>query len=232
MPRKALIRSDRYPYHVTNRCNNREPFPLPAAEVWPLYEERLYEITYLFQARIHAVVLMPNHFHLLVTTPNEDLGEVMMHFVRSITKDLNLKTGQTGRVFGSRYHWSLVDSERYFLHAYKYLYRNPVRARLSSTAEEYPFSTLPGLLGEQTLNFPLHYPYEQSAASELIKPYLTDLNWLNRPTIAETEKRIRMGLRRLKFQLPRDSNGVRSDLLPLDEIAGTYRPSGSKLKCS
>ncbi len=210
MPRKSLIRSELLPYHVTNRCNNREPFRLPTEDVWRICENRLYEITYLFQARIHAFVLMPNHFHLLITTPSEDLGKVMMHFVRSLTKDVNLKSGQSGRIFGSRYHWSLIDSRSYFFHAYKYLYRNPVRAQLTQSAEDYRFSTLPGLLGMQRLGFPLHLPYELDQTSPSLVRQLTDVPWLNRPSHSETEERIRKALRRLRFEFPRDSKGAKN----------------------
>src|SRR4051812_21996239 len=110
MPRKSLIRSDRLPYHVTARANNREAFHLPMEVVWRVFECQCFEISVLFGARIHSFVLMNNHFHMLISTPHEDLGEVMMHFMRSGTRLLNLISGRSGRVFGARYFWSLIEN--------------------------------------------------------------------------------------------------------------------------
>src|ERR1700752_2973729 len=106
MSRKPLIKSKIHPYHVTGRCNNRETFYCNLDEVWELLCLELSEIIEKFQVNIHAFVLMPNHFHLLISTPTDDLSETMKTFMCAVTKKINLKTGRSGRVFGSRYHWS------------------------------------------------------------------------------------------------------------------------------
>lgn len=113
MPRKPLIRSKTLPYHVTLRCNNREPFHSPDFAVWNIICNQIAEAQNRYQWKIHAFVLMPNHLHMLVTTPEEDLGIIMRDFVAITTKKLNRHAGRSGRVFGKRYHWSLVDDENY-----------------------------------------------------------------------------------------------------------------------
>src|SRR4051794_18500799 len=124
MPRKTLIRSNTLPYHVTARTNNRELFHLPLNLVWDIMNSHIFEAIILFRIKIHAFVLMPNHFHLLITTPEEDLGRVMQIIMKSGTKTINTESRRTGRVFGSRYHWTIIESEVYFAHALKYVYRN------------------------------------------------------------------------------------------------------------
>lgn len=202
MPRRSLIRTTFAPYHVTARNNNREAYPLPLEEVWTILTWYAFETTILFGARIHSLVLMPNHFHLLITTPEEDLGEVMQHFMRECTKLINARSGRSGRLYGARYHWTLVDSALYFAHAYKYLYRNPVRAQLCEKVEDYTYSTLAWKLGHQRSRFLLWYPF--GVEEFLIMPNSIDerLEWLNRPFQSEHEKEIQRLLRRTLFRAP------------------------------
>lgn len=203
MPRKTLIRSKNHPYHVTARANNREEFHLPLHQVWKVLNHDFFEANLIFKVEIHALVLMPNHFHLLITAPEEDLGMVMQQSIRSITKTLNLKSGRSGRVFGSRYHWTLIDSHLYFAHALKYVYRNPVKAKLSEKVEDYEFSTLSGLLGAQPLAFPLYFPFGMS--QHLLVPERTEdmLSWLNTPFQLEHEAAVKKALRKTRFAPPK-----------------------------
>jgi putative transposase len=196
MPRKPKPRSNDFPYHLTARTNNRDAFHCPLDRVWRIMLEGCAEIKLLYESEIHALVLMPNHFHMLMTTPCAEIGVVMKRFMQSVTASINRFSNRTGRVFSGRYHGSLINSEVYFAHAYIYVLRNPVRAGLSSTVDEYPFSTLRFQLGSSRAEFPLHYPFGGSSLPLL--PQKTDvlLNWLNRPTPQEQLDAIRIGLRK------------------------------------
>jgi putative transposase len=199
MPRKPLIRSSTLPYHVTARGNNREPFHLASEDVWKIFEAHCFEIYLLFQVQVHAFVLMNNHFHLLISTPHEDLGKVMMYFMRTVTRTINLRSGRSGRVFGARYHWSLIDSDLYFAHALKYVYRNPVRAGVCVRAEEYPFSSLAGVLGFRPLSFPLFFPFGCEGFLKIPSELDDLLLWLNQPFRKEQQLAIQKALRRTQF---------------------------------
>ncbi len=170
-------------------------------KAWEYMSSHLYEIQLLFGGKIHALVLMPNHLHLILTVPNEDLGIVMQRYVGSVTRTLNLISGRTGRVFGGRYHWTLIDSERYYACVYKYVYRNPVKAGLCARVEDYPFSTLAGLLGSAQLPIPLHYPWGRTDSWPLPDELGHLLDWLNRPFNNEADSAIRRALKRTQFGL-------------------------------
>jgi hypothetical protein len=95
------------------------------------------------------------------------------------------------------------------MNAYKYLYRNPVRAEICKGVEDYKYSTLSGLLGGQKLIIPL---IEDTL---LFNPTFDDstLLWLNRDTSKEHDEEMRLALRRAVFKLPREkSTGLASDL--------------------
>ena len=199
MPRKLLVRSNHFPYHVTARCNNREPFPCTLREVWKTLTNLSLEAHMLYGARTHGLVLMSNHFHLLMTTPREDIGVVMKRFLESGTKTLNLISGRSGRIFGSRYHWSLVNSARYFRQVLKYVYRNPVRAGVCERVEDYEFSTLQGLLGRSRLEMPLYFPFNEVGFVGLPEEPIDQIDWFNQPFRKEVEVAIKSGLKQTEF---------------------------------
>jgi putative transposase len=204
MARKQLIVTRSLPYHVTARSNNREPFHCPLDKVWEVLTNECLFARAAYGAKTHALTLMPNHFHLIISTPNEDLGVVMSKFMRTVAETINLYSGRTGRVFGNRYYKTVIDTPLYFAHATKYLYRNPVKAGLCARVEHYPHSTVKGLVGQGPLEMPLFYPYGGNALP-LMPPEASDefLVWLNRPFQKEHDEAIQKGLRKSRFALPK-----------------------------
>jgi putative transposase len=168
-------------------------------EVWSIISKQLYEITEKYGCSIHAFVLMPNHFHLMMSSRNEDLGVVMQRLMLSITKKMNFYSGRSGRIFGGRYHGSLIQDENYLDHALKYIYRNPVKAGLSETVESYPFSTIQFVIYKRPIDFPLSPPIGHL---NLIPHQDTNdfINWLNQPFSNEEDQSLRGGFKKTIFE--------------------------------
>lgn len=205
MPRRTLIRSATHPYHVVNQVNNREWFHLPKTEVWEILNHKCLNITQSCGAQIHALVMMSNHYHMILSCPQSDLGEVMWEFGRSVVRTYNNSSGRKGHLFIGRYKWSLVCTANYYSCALKYVFRNPVRAGICENVEDYPFSSLLDV-SQCGLGFPIASPSER-LLRDLPKDPQTFLRWLNTPFQSEDSERIRKGLRRRIFKLPRDYNG-------------------------
>jgi putative transposase len=205
MPRKQLIRSTVHPYHVTVRCNNKEQFYCDLSFVWKTFAIEFNNIMERFHPKIHAFLLMPNHFHLLITTPAEDLGVIMQNLISPTTKIINVKSGRSGRVFGARYHWSLINSANYYDCALKYVYRNPVKAGIVDSVQNYAFSTLRSVLGHEKYPFLIEPPsgYDFNIPSN---KRLEFLDWLNQPFKTEEEQSIRFGFTKSRFNTPRNPN--------------------------
>ncbi len=206
MPRRALERSSDCPYHVTLRVNNREPFPLPLKEVWNLLNSEIYRIQLLFKTQVHAVVLMPNHIHLLLTVSEGDLGVVMNQFVSALTLQTHLRSGRSGRLFGNRYHWSIIKSSRYYGHALKYVYRNPVKAKLCRRVEDYAFSSLAALIGRYPLLSSIQHPpngIDGDLPWRDKEPYEL-LPWLNEAYSDRIDHLIGLGMKRAVFDELKD----------------------------
>ena len=109
---------------------------------WKILCSQMLEVQTQYRADVHAMVLMPNHFHILLTTPNSDVDKIMKKFMESTTRIINAKAGRIGHLYGGRYHWSLIEDPIYFAHTYKYVLRNPVKAKLCQNVESYKFSSI------------------------------------------------------------------------------------------
>ena len=143
------------PIHITARSNNREQFPIPIDEVFEILESYLFLISKAYFLEIISFVLMPNHFHLMVRDPKLNLPTAMNYFMRETAKEINRCADRINRMWGGPYHSSVITSLNYYYACYRYVYRNPVVARLSEDTLSYPYSSLGVLLGERKSILPL-----------------------------------------------------------------------------
>lgn len=198
MPRKKLIRCPSLPYHLTARANNRETFHGELSYAWKVFTDELYLQQVLRGVRVHAFVLMPNHFHLLATSPHCGIDLVMKEVLGSATRILNTRYRRSGHVFGGRYHWSLIGEPDYYAHALKYVLRNPVKAGLCSSVSDYDFSSHSGLMGRVYL--PLSITPPGGPLVRLVPQSFEAMDvWLNTAHAAEHNEAIRKALRRKEF---------------------------------
>lgn len=142
MPRKNLIRSDQFPYHVTIRTNNKEWFDIPMSKVWKICKRSISLADEKVPVKIDAFVLMNNHYHLLVFTPDANLDLFMFHLNSEISRRIRRYTGRINRIFGDRYHWQLIQSDRRYKNVIRYVFQNPLREKLVERCEDYPYSSL------------------------------------------------------------------------------------------
>ena len=195
MPRAHRILQSDFPYHVTSRTVNKDSFHVDMDLLWKFVSRRLHFCSFAFQIEIHAFVLMKNHYHLIVRTPNSNLSQFMCYFNRELSKELNRVTGRINQNFGNRYYASLVKNPRYYLTLYRYVYRNPVEAGACLKAENYQFSSLRQVLGSTKMEFPIFdFPIIDSNS-------LKNLDWLNESYGTEEKSRIRQSLKKAIFVL-------------------------------
>ena len=195
MPRSKVPLQSQFPYHIGARCINRDWFSLPMDTVWNIMSEHLHFVSHAFHLDILAFLLMHNHFHLIARTPQENLDKAMAWFMRESSRSLTREGNRINQSYCGRYFRSVLGSNHYFLHAYKYLYANPLRAGLAQRAEDYKYSTLPGLLGSEKLLIPVKDDLT------LFSDIEGTLNWINWPAREEHLKAVRLALRQRKFRL-------------------------------
>ncbi len=106
----------------------------------------LLEAVELFALRISAFCLMPNHYHLLVQTPDANLSRGMRHINGVYTQRFNKAHAFDGQLFRGRYKAIVVEEENYLLQLVRYIHRNPVRAKIVAKPEDYQWSSHKGYL--------------------------------------------------------------------------------------
>jgi putative transposase len=90
---------------------------------------------------------MTNHIHLLVRTPDPDLGAGMKSLHERFAVDLNRRHRQYGHVFGARFANKLVRSDRHLHGCLRYIARNPVAAGICASPIEWPWSGHAAIVG-------------------------------------------------------------------------------------
>ena len=100
--------------------------------------------------RVHAFVLMTNHYHLLLETPQANLSRGMGWLQNAFTRRINTRHRLWGHLFGGRYKAILAEPGNCFWALLDYIHLNPVRAgivREKEGIESYAWSSLPHYLG-------------------------------------------------------------------------------------
>lgn len=193
MPRKNLIRQDLYPYHVFSRSNNKDWFQIPLSLMWEICLSCLEYAQNREEAQLHCFVLMSNHYHLLLTTPQMNLDRFMQAFNRQLSKFINLQSGVINHKFANRYKWTIVSDQNYLHNIYRYIYQNPVRANLSNKCVDYPYSSLQLSRSQiHKLKFKIHLDYRKYK------------NWFERYYGSDFDNVIRKGLKKAKFKVSCD----------------------------
>jgi len=203
MPRRPLERTAHFPYHVTSRSNNREWFYIPIERVWEIFCLKMRDTAALYGSDFHTLVLMSNHFHLLLSTPFGNLDDVVRHLLTEVSRAIRKESGRQNHVFGTRYKWSILDSPYGVAYVYKYVLRNPVRPGICDSAQDYRYSTL--IYPSDRSHPPISEGFS-GLWSLVHRRHEERVRWLDMPTPKETEDLIRRGLKRRVFQFSKDNN--------------------------
>jgi putative transposase len=127
-------------FHVYNRGNDRRPIYVDDQD-YRRYVDRLAATVARHGWRCLAYCLMPNHMHLLVETPQPNLGKGMQMLHGEYGAEFNRRHGRDGHVFGGRFKASLIRTSARFVEMVGYIALNPVAAQLCRRPEDWPWSS-------------------------------------------------------------------------------------------
>lgn len=132
-----------------NRGARREPIFTNDADRL-VFLETLAELPTRFGVVVHAYVLMPNHYHLLLTCPRGNLSRAMRHLGARFTARLNqAHPAWDGPVFRGRFKNRVVEDDAYWMHLLAYIHLNPVRAHLAKDADASRWSSHAAYVGRE-----------------------------------------------------------------------------------
>jgi len=127
-------------YHITARGNERKEI-YREQEDYILFLKTLSQVVEETGWLLHAYCLMPNHYHLLLETPEANLSKGMRQLNGIYTQRFNRKYKRSGHLFQGRYKAFLVEKEMYLLELCRYIALNPVRAKIVDNPEKWPYSS-------------------------------------------------------------------------------------------
>ena len=128
-------------YHVVSRGNGRL-WLFKHDDAYSTFLDVLEEHIKKYYVVIHNFVIMRNHFHLVVETKLPNLGVFMNQVLRDYAMYFNRISRRRGSVFQRRYGAFLVQKDVYYKQLTKYIFYNPVKARLVKHPDAYKWSSL------------------------------------------------------------------------------------------
>jgi REP element-mobilizing transposase RayT len=77
------------------------------------FKEFLGEAKEKYRFVLHAYLLMTNHYHLIIETPEKNLSKILHYLNSSYTTYSNIKRKRSGHLFQGRYKAIEVDKDSY-----------------------------------------------------------------------------------------------------------------------
>jgi putative transposase len=135
-------------YHVTARGNEGKPIFRDERDRQG-FLDRVASVVTRYRLVLHAYVLMRNHYHLLVETPEGGLAAAMRHLNGVYTQDFNRRHQRSGHLFQGRYKALVVDREAYLLELSRYIHLNPVRVSEVGDPAAFGWSSAAAYVGKR-----------------------------------------------------------------------------------
>jgi REP-associated tyrosine transposase len=126
-------------YFITASCVEKKPL-LQSDRMAGLFVDVLYNYRRERKYLLHEFVVMPNHFHLLLT-PEVTLERALQLIKGGFSFRAGREFGAKFQIWQSSFHDHRVRDTGEYLRARNYIRQNPVKAGLVRVAEEYPYSS-------------------------------------------------------------------------------------------
>jgi putative transposase len=129
-----------YPHHITQR-GARRMATFFSTDDYQYYLDLVSHYKKDAGASIWAYCLMPNHVHFVVVPQESDsLSRLFLQVQRRYTRAINFRNQWSGHLWQERFH-SFVMDEDYLLATVRYVERNPVKAELCVSPEQWRWSS-------------------------------------------------------------------------------------------
>lgn len=122
----------------------------------------------------HSGIVMSNHIHVLFSLEGFNENSIILDLERVLKSRMKIQA----TLFQRPLRCEPLEHLRHLRSAYKFIYRNPIEARVVKRVEEYQYSSLAMLLGRknQFHQNPFVDPFE------IIQDLPKQLRWLNSET--------------------------------------------------
>jgi len=145
MPRRLRVDHEGAWQHVINRgIDHARIFDDVAARIF-LFELRGASSRHCIE--VHGYCILPNHYHLLLHTPEAGLSTAMQGLSSRFTQAVNRYRERDGPLFKGRFRSIAIKDDAHLVKVSQYIHLNPVEAGLVSAPEHWPWSSAAAYLG-------------------------------------------------------------------------------------
>ena len=127
-------------YHVTSRCNRREPIFLDDLDRDVLLSVVATGLS-RFDAQGLTYCLIGNHDHFVLQARLANLSVLIRYRNGVYTQAFNHRHAKVGHLFQGRFKAILVDRDACLLEVCRYVELNPVRAHMVDVPAQWPWSS-------------------------------------------------------------------------------------------
>lgn len=139
MPRKYRIAEPGYYHCISRGVERRNVFLEP--DDFDTFLSILQEVKRDFHLIIHAYCLMTNHYHILIETTLPNISTAMQRLNSLYSIYFNKKYKRSGHLWQGRFHSYYLYDDIHVWQVTKYIERNPIKASMVNTVEDYPFQS-------------------------------------------------------------------------------------------
>ncbi len=147
--REDVFAQDHY-YHIYNRAVDGGVLFFDPGN----YEYFLRLVKRYYQrhgAAVIAYCLMPNHYHFLLRQETDaPLSKFINVLFNAYVQAVNQQQDRKGTLFEGRFRHVWVDREEYLVHLCRYIHLNPLKARLVTRLEDWPYSNYLEWIGQRS----------------------------------------------------------------------------------
>jgi len=145
-------------YHIYNQGNNKQPIFLLNRDY-----ESFIELCHKYivpRCQILAWCLLPDHFNFIIQINEKSLERIVwggnempsvsngFQLLQSIyAKTVNARENRTGSLFRQKTKAKLLETKDYAYLAFRYVQRNPLKARIVNSLDDWAFSSYNEYLG-------------------------------------------------------------------------------------
>ena len=147
MPRASRKKSESGIYHIMLRGINQQVV-FEENEDYDRFIDTVKKYKTICGYKLFAYCLMSNHIHIIIKEETESIDQIIKRIAGSYVYWYNSKYYRKGHLFQDRFKSEPVDDDAYFMTVLRYIHQNPVKAKLCSKVEDYPFSSFAEYLHE------------------------------------------------------------------------------------
>lgn len=150
-------------YHIINRGNDQQNIYYREQDKQH-FISLIGEMCLKYDVEVHAYCLMDDHFHLTIRTVDANISRAIHYLESAYVNRMNVEVKREGPFFEGRFKAILVDSDQYLSHLTRHIHRDPVRAGLVRTPQQYPWSSYAAYIG-------IDEPPEWLVVAEVLKQF-------------------------------------------------------------